>query len=807
MKLFSHMSACVLLVVALTMVGCSKGGTQAKKSENLPMVVSSQLVPGVNGKNSALVTFDKTQIMGRTFLYGSDLQYSAYGDPGYGLYFQSLAIGHMPAQFKVAGKKLQLVVDQTVYFESNINHPDRLIHEFPIVAEDGNMIQVQIDRSSSLLATMVSDQAERTSWVRSIEFVAEGNYLMMESTIEDQLGLQYEFMESVFPRDTIVPEGYKPLLADADYEDLADRFRFLGAGKVWMDLDGERVQTEAASRFHVVPGVAVDWYVTSNIPAEYIPAIKAGVEGWNRYSQAMWNSDIVRFAGILPSNVKMGDPRYNIINWDSVAEAGAAYESQATDPLTGIQSHSLVYLPNAWVNIGKSYWEKGGLSDAHLKATEMLEKQLSNRKDLLGRKIRTTCMHDAAMMISPLAKQDPQSFAIELLKGVLFHEVGHAMGLAHNFKGSLAWNPADDTALFTTSIMDYNQYSLERGAYDSVEASTGPLLEYDRQIMMALYDNGKDLDKAPKVPACNDDETDSVADGVDPLCIRYDSGSDPTEQLVRVKSLVTDADVVVGGQHSLTKAVAAVSNELGNAAVVKTEAEFKEKMAALENNIKGLADYYLHSGAQSLRYMTIANLRSLQLFKKEVLPEGYNEAEMRSKAWNTLEFVLKMETLPTPVRAAIAKVIEDTKVWAKSTAYAATLAQVDREAAIAKLMKSFADVQNTIESGKTGVIAKMRTSLTGALGASTVPYHFEQNGMDYEAKIPALLGEVFMTQANGVVRSQTERLAILTQLGKFTKANGLTEMKATIRASLEQELAAAQDTRTRSEVRALLAKL
>lgn len=807
MNLLRHVGTCGLLFAALTVVGCSKGGNKEDVSSGAsPMVADTSLVEGVNGKNSALVTFNKDQILGRTFLYGSDLQYSAYGDPGYGLYFQSLAIGHLPAQFKVAGNKLQLVVDQSVYFESDINHPARLIYEFPIVAQEGNLIQVSLQRSSPLLATMVSDQVERTSWIRSIQFAPQGNYLMIESTIEDQLGVQFEFMESVFPRDTIVPAEYKPLLNDTEKEDLAERYRFLGAGKVWANVDGERVQTEAASRFNIVPGVTIDWYVTPNIPNEYLPAIQAGVEGWNRYSQAMWGTDMVSFKGILPADVKMGDPRYNIINWDSVAVAGAAYESQATDPLTGIQSHSLIYLPNAWVNIGKTYWEKGGLSDAHTKAMESMEVKHHGRKDLLGRKIRTTCLHDAAMAISLNAKQDPQTFAIELLKGVLFHEVGHALGLAHNFKGSLSWDSTKENSPFTTSIMDYNQYHIERDAYDSPTAINGPLLEYDRQIIAALYNEAKGLDASPKVAVCNDEETDSQVDGIDPLCIRYDSGADPTEQLVRVKSLVTDAETVVGGQQSLAKAIAAVKTELGDAAIVKDEKAFEAKMDALEKTVKGLAEYYLVSGAQSLRYMTVANLRSLKLFKKEILPEGFKEADMRTKTWNVLDYALKLETLPQPAQAAITQLVADVKAWAKNTAYAATLAQVDREATLIEKMKSFAEVQTKIETAETtGAITKMRMSVIAGLIPGTAPYNYDKNGADYEAMIPAVLGDIFMTKTNGQKRAHNERVYLLTVIASFKKAKGIADIKTNIRTVLEAELLDANDTRTRNEVRALLA--
>ena len=70
----------------------------------------------------------------------------------------------------------------------------------------------------------------------------------------------------------------------------------------------------------------------------------------------MWGKPGLIFAGKLPENVKLGDPRYNVIVWDNVQDGNAAYESQAADPITGIQSHSNIYIPFSWLKIAKEYW-------------------------------------------------------------------------------------------------------------------------------------------------------------------------------------------------------------------------------------------------------------------------------------------------------------------------------------------------------------------------------------------------------------------------------------------------------------------
>ena len=113
------------------------------------------------------------------------------------------------------------------------------------------------------------------------------------------------------------------------------------------------------------PTGTIDWYVTPNITDEELKPVQLAVEGWNRYFKSFngIQRKVVRFKGRLPEGIHLGDPRYNVINWDSRLVAGAAYETQATDPSTGKQSHSLIYMPAAWLQIGFDYWKNGQYSE------------------------------------------------------------------------------------------------------------------------------------------------------------------------------------------------------------------------------------------------------------------------------------------------------------------------------------------------------------------------------------------------------------------------------------------------------------
>jgi hypothetical protein len=758
---------------------------------------------GVAVAVSSDITLARAQIMGRTFLYGSDLQYSSLSDsPGSSMMLQSMSVGHWPAQFHIIGDRLQLIADQRHLFESNINHPGRLINEFPIVAQDADTITIRVRQASPVLVTIMSDKAPtpRTTWVRSVEFVPDGNLLLMETSIETPDGKVAEFMESLFPRDVMINSDSKTLFADPDLEPLAGRFRFLSGDPLYVDIKGDRTRTKVANRFQIRDGKPVEWYVTANIPSEYMVLVKTGIEGWNRYSQKMWNRDIVKFMGKLPEGIKIGDPRYNIVNWDSITDAGAAYESQAFDPYTGLQSHSLIYLPYAWVKIGESFWTSGSLTQVE-ENNKALQAAQENAR-LLGQKIHVSCFHDATQSLSVQARTSPQQFARELLKQVLFHEVGHALGLAHNFKGSLSFNPGVPGSVFSTSIMDYNQYQIEGGAYESESSANGPLLEYDRQILSALYNDAKDIATSdPVLPACADDEADQEEGGIDPLCIRYDAGEDPTLQLVRTLDLVRLPAAKITNTRSLVASLTGTVDLLGDPEKAMTEADAKKAITLYSAGAKVIATYYYASGAQSLRSMMSVNLRTLRVFGKDILPPTFNEIAMRSRVISTLQYVSRMEEVEPDTKVALNDMQSIAQVWLMLTPWYAGLADNQKSAAMNKVLAPMLGVQEAVE---TTLLSRVRQLVFANLKLSDkVPFYFNANIsplVDAEQLVLTMLEDAVSQPLKNGPRPAAERLAAASAIVTFKATAGGAAAIARATSKLTSE---AQQVRTASERDAL----
>lgn len=99
------------------------------------------------------------------------------------------------------------------------------------------------------------------------------------------------------------------------------------------------------------------------------------------------------------------------------------------------------------------------------------------------------------------------------LLDVLVHEIGHTLGLRHNFKGSLDKKHYISEQIKLSSAMDYPAWE------DNTEGQPGP---YDREALSFAYSGNLNFDE--KYLFCTDDDVLS-----DPLCNRFDRGSSAKE--------------------------------------------------------------------------------------------------------------------------------------------------------------------------------------------------------------------------------------------------------------------------------------
>ena len=131
----------------------------------------------------------------------------------------------------------------------------------------------------------------------------------------------------------------------------------------------------------------------------------------------------------------------------------------------------------------------------------------------------------------------PQEFIDGIVKDVVMHEVGHTLGLRHNFKASTyrpleAINGAERPGDVCASVMDYNPINVRKAAGEVQGNYTMTTLgPYDRWAIRYAYDPDEEAAREATVASVTSRQyayaTDEDTWGPDPYAARWDLGRDP----------------------------------------------------------------------------------------------------------------------------------------------------------------------------------------------------------------------------------------------------------------------------------------
>ncbi|BDX05685.1 zinc-dependent metalloprotease [Planctobacterium marinum] len=308
-----------------------------------------------------------------------------------------------------------------------------------------------------------------------------------------------------------LPEpGYEPL----QYHSLSGYFdySFQDYGKPinesltqqWIPRHRLAKKTPGAEMSEAVEPIV--YYLDAGVPEPVRSALLDGARWWNEAFEAIGYRDAFRVE-VLPPDADPMDVRYNIIQWVHRATRGWSYGASVVDPRTGeiIKGH---------VSLGS----------------------LRIRQDYLI----------AQAMLSPFAEsnhedQALQQLAINRIKQLSAHEVGHTLGLAHNFAAS-----AYDRA----SVMDYPHplFELNSGKISVENAYTDSIGIWDRRAIAYAYSDFTGLDAEQQRAAMiqhnqangywfvSDADARDISDA-HPYASLWDNGEDAVAELNRVMKL------------------------------------------------------------------------------------------------------------------------------------------------------------------------------------------------------------------------------------------------------------------------------
>jgi hypothetical protein len=273
--------------------------------------------------------------------------------------------------------------------------------------------------------------------------------------------------------------------------DLATRFRL------------EKIDP-AAARSPVKKPIV--FYIDNGAPEPIRTALREGVSWWNQAFDAAGYVDAFR-AEVLPEGADPLDVRYNTVNWVNRATRGWSYGSPINDPRTG----EII---------------KGSVLLGSLRARQ----DMMIFQALVG-----------AGLTGTGNPNDPITATLARIRQLGAHEVGHAIGLAHNMAASSQGR---------YSVMDYPapRITLEGGAPSLRDAYGVGLGRWDMWVIDWLYGAKTDAEAAPLLAQARaqglrfvaDQDSRPVSSG-NPEGALWDDAADPIGELRRMMNVRTVA--------------------------------------------------------------------------------------------------------------------------------------------------------------------------------------------------------------------------------------------------------------------------
>ena len=300
------------------------------------------------------------------------------------------------------------------------------------------------------------------------------------------------------------------------------------------------------------PVEPITYYIDRTVPDEYRGWFKEAVENWNTAFEAAGWVDAIR-ALDLPEDADPNDIRYSVLRWNTSDDPGyGAIGASKVDPRTGeilvadilFEANGFRGFRNTWRNIvnpvtaAEAFEMALGVGEFQAPDPNLPGMELPGFGSAL--EAQGTL---AGLVLAARGELDPgDPLPDELLRQytiwLVMHEVGHTLGLRHNFRSS-ASTPLDrlHNTEFTgrngvySSVMEYPTINLARPGERNGDYYTYNAGSYDRWAISYAYTQSQDdaNDIARRVSELGHMYgTDSDARGaLDPTITRYDLGGDP----------------------------------------------------------------------------------------------------------------------------------------------------------------------------------------------------------------------------------------------------------------------------------------
>ena len=302
-----------------------------------------------------------------------------------------------------------------------------------------------------------------------------------------------------------------------------------------------RLEKKDANAAVSEPKQPIVYWLDKNIPEKYRASVAQGVLEWNKaFEKAGFKNALVVKQQEATDDFNTMDAKHTSIRWFTGADVGFAIGPSQADPRTGEILDADIGMSDVFTrgarrtvveDLGRVRGADGELCDH----AEAAAQELHYALDLLEAR--------GLELDTPEAEALAQAY----LKDVIMHEVGHTLGLRHNFRASTVYDLKQiQDPNFTkingvaTSVMDYTPLNISPKGEKQGEYVMSTIGAYDYWAIEFGYKQfapGQEaqglaqiLAKASQPELQFDSDEDAgfgSMGGVDPMVNRFDLGADP----------------------------------------------------------------------------------------------------------------------------------------------------------------------------------------------------------------------------------------------------------------------------------------
>ena len=376
----------------------------------------------------------------------------------------------------------------------------------------------------------------------------------VEHVIESAPSYKYDGEDVADPRNVSIQVRYsfiempdnnfEPRIEDQSIGYFSDRVTNLSSKDVtpYMDLIGKwDLQKKDPGKELSEPIKPIVFWIENTTPLELRDYIKQGVLAWNSaFEEAGFKNAIQVKVQPDDADWDAGDIRYNVLRWTSSPNPPfGGYGPSFTNPRTGEIIGADIMLE--WVYLTNRLNVDG----------------IFNGSQTGDECFSASMVQEGMMFADSLNINDPKIIEQSIIRLTL-HEVGHTLGLNHNFKGSFLHNTEDvhkpeitSKVGVTASVMEYpainlaplgykqgDYYDIVPGPYDKWAIKFGytpNLTEEERRSILS------ESNKPEHMFANDSEDMRSAGYGIDPRAMISDLTNDPITYSAQRIELVNHA--------------------------------------------------------------------------------------------------------------------------------------------------------------------------------------------------------------------------------------------------------------------------